>query len=237
MVSRMIKGRKKGVLIAKLSTSDEASTKLKDKCRNIWSIVKQVWYVPFIWSLAWFSYWLFQESIALGQPLTQGNPINYLGLFVSIAAILIAGYISGKSRKNLEIKRKIAIDDKSSLTTVEEPLRSDSQGVLYSQRIDQKAQYDKSEKSEQQPSQYPKAETNRFNRSKQKYLKVIQSLETIDNSQIQSAQSIQAKEHQEIASECLICPNLTSCEQRKRMTVQSKTPCPYANIRPRKESF
>jgi len=227
----MIKGDKRGVLIAKLSASDEAISKLEKKCRNIWSIIKQVWYVPFIWSLAWFSYWLFQECIALGQPLAQGNPFNILGLFASIAAILAAGYISGKShKKNLEISGKAGIEDKSSFTLLEASLRSDSQGVLHSQRVVQKAQYDKSEKPESQLGNYTPTETNQINRLNDKHLKPVRPLEIIENSQTQGDQSIQAKKHQEIASECLICPNLTSCDQRKRMTADSKTPCSYARM-------
>ena len=105
----MIKGGKRSVLIARLSTSKDSIKKFQGKCRGLWLIIKQVWYMPFIWSLAWFSYWLFQESIVMGQQLTQGSTFNQIGLAISIVAILIAGCMSGKSgEKNIKKTEKVA---------------------------------------------------------------------------------------------------------------------------------
>ena len=235
MVSRMIKDSRKGVLIAKLSTSNEAITKIKNKCKDIWLIIKQVWYVPFIWSLAWFSYWIFQESIVPEHSLTQGNYSNYLGLAISIAGILLAGYISGKSRnKDPKITGKAEVEKKSSLTLNQASPIQDSQEALLSQELFQEKDFDKSSESEQQ-SRYPlSTEPSKIKTPDKMSNEKVQNREMKDNSVPQDDSSFNAQEQQDIALDCLICPNLTSCDHRQKITAESKSECPLARMNSKK---
>jgi hypothetical protein len=185
----MIKGDKRSVLVARLSSSKNAIAKIKSKCRVIWSIVKQVWYVPFIWSLAWFSYWIFQESLVMGQSITQSNIYNQIGLAISIVAVFVAGYTSGKSRD--------------------------------------KNQSDQSKRIKDQSKLYPQIETNQIRKPNETSATSFQALGSTRNSQKKANLSYQVKQ-QEIPSECLLCPNLTSCDQREKPTSDPAIPCPYA---------
>lgn len=180
----MIKGGKRSVLVARLSSSKDAITKFKSKCNGIWSIIKQVWYVPFIWSLAWFSYWIFQEAIVMGQPLTQGSTFNQIGLAVSIVAVLLAGYISGKSgEKNAEKTGNVGIGKKSRLA--------------------------------------------RARRSNETHVTSFQAFDSTHSTHSKVNLSDQIKQ-QDIPTECLICPDLTSCDQRGKIASGSVPHCPYA---------
>ena len=49
--------------------------------------------MPFIWSLTWFSYWIFHDIVVLKTPPIQVNPLNYVGSIISIAFILAATQI------------------------------------------------------------------------------------------------------------------------------------------------
>ncbi len=69
--------------------------RFRSTCQDLWSLGMQAWYVPFVWSLAWFSYWTFHDALVLKQ-ITQGTPSALLGLSISISALLFGGYVSGK---------------------------------------------------------------------------------------------------------------------------------------------
>ncbi len=212
----MIKRSKKGVSIASLSTSNESTTDSKDKFRDIWSFIKQVWYVPFIWSLAWFSYWIFQETILLGQPITQGNSLNFLGAAISIGALFIKGWISGKSsKKTLESVGKIEIEEKNSFKV------SKVAGVEASQKsINFGSEY-----SETQLEHYPQIETNQNQEPSETPMELSQSAVTTEKIPSEINKLSQNKK-QEIPSDCLICPNLTNCDQRQKRSAESVTSCP-----------
>ncbi len=83
-------------LVKKMSNpSSQGIGKFRSTCQDLYSLGKQAWYVPFIWSLAWFSYWTFHDALVLKQ-ITQGTPSALLGLSISISALLFGGYVSGK---------------------------------------------------------------------------------------------------------------------------------------------
>ncbi len=75
--------------------SSQGIDKFRSRCQDLCSLGKQAWYVPFVWSLAWFSYWTFHDALVLKQ-ITQGTPSALLGLSISISALLFGGYVSGK---------------------------------------------------------------------------------------------------------------------------------------------
>lgn len=229
----MIKGLKRGVLAVRLYTSKDATSKFKSKCRDMWAIIKQVWYVPFIWSLAWFSYWIFQESIVMGHPLTQGSIFNQIGLAISIVAILIAGYISGKSsEKHFEKTGKIGIERKSSSMFPEASSRENSAESFLPKELSQKTQYDRSEQWREPSELYSQIEANLSREPDETPLNSSQTLVSTRNTHEKVNRSDQI-EQQEIPSECLICPNLTSCDQRRNLTAGSKTSCPQTKDNPR----
>jgi hypothetical protein len=63
------------------------------KYKELWFYYKKIWYMPFIWSLTWFSYWIFHDIVVLKTPPIQVNPVNYVGTIISIAFILAASQI------------------------------------------------------------------------------------------------------------------------------------------------
>jgi len=209
-------------------------TELKSRCEDLWLLTRQVWYVPFFWSLAWFSYWIFYDVIVLNQPLTQGNPLNHLGAAISITALLIAGCISAKSKKETVIaKRGGAV-----INPIKELLFHKILGKKNDQRqplLQKPAQKTTMERLEQRKSQILKPEKKSqslFKTSQvQKLPETPQKPAQIPTSprafSSQIKQPVQTQKSREIPSECLVCPNLLSCNHRKSRPIESKSPCPY----------
>lgn len=125
----------------------------------------------------------------MGQSITQSNIFNQIGLAISIVAVFVAGYTSGKSRD--------------------------------------KNQSGKSKRIKDQSKPYPQIETNQIRKPNETSATSFQALDSTRNSQKKVNLSYQVKQ-QEIPSECLLCPNLTSCDQRGKMASDPATPCPYA---------
>jgi hypothetical protein len=63
------------------------------KYKEIWHFYKRIWYVPFIWSLTWYSYWILRDIAVWHKPLNQMDPTNCAGTIISIAFILSATQI------------------------------------------------------------------------------------------------------------------------------------------------
>ena len=61
--------------------------------------------MPFIWSLTWFSYWIFHDVVVLKTPPIQVNPLNYVGSIISIAFILAATQIGRSIQTALALAR------------------------------------------------------------------------------------------------------------------------------------
>jgi len=57
---------------------------------DVWQTYKQIWYVPFIWSFTWYSYWIIFDSVVWNKPLAQFNLLNYIGATASAIFILVA---------------------------------------------------------------------------------------------------------------------------------------------------
>jgi hypothetical protein len=223
----MIKCTKKGILMAN-STSSGATTKFKDKCREIWLFIKQVWYVPFIWSLAWFSYWICHDAIILGQPLPQITSTNIVGVVMSIAAILFAGYISGKSSEKIAKKTGIIeIEKKNSFKFSKALSEEESQNMLLPEYSVQKTNLQESEQSEPQLENHLSIESSQIDNPNRADLETILVPTPSRNVSNQVKKGGQTK-IQDIPSDCLICPNLANCDQRQKRTAESKAPCPFA---------
>ena len=237
MVFRMIRRSKKGIPTAKLSTSPESGTRIKGKFREVWSFIKQVWYVPFIWSLAWFSYWVFHDIITLGQMQVQELNFNYIGLAISIIAVFIAGYISGKSRKKNNVKtEKAGVKGKAFSQLEKTPREKEFQESVSSQYSFQETRSQKSEKLGQQLEHYSTIEKNRIEESNEPPIESGQALNIKSNNLRTLSATVETEKLQEIPTDCLICPNLTNCDQRQKRRTESETPCPYAKINLRKST-
>ncbi len=225
----MANRNKEDVLLPNRSTLNETTTGIKRRCKSIWLLIKQVWYIPFLWSLAWFSYWIFYSVIVSNQLLTQVNPLNYVGIAISIGALLIAGYISGKSiNKKVVEKISIIFNLKKIFsfrkTRNEKKARSHSltQKFMPRNKVEQpkplKPQINHASIIEQGQIQTP-------------YEPIQEPVQVSATPRVLASQSKhpdQTRESQEIGPECLVCPNLVNCTHRQNRIIDSETPCPFA---------
>lgn len=224
----MIKHTKKGVLMAN-STSSGATSKIKEKFRDMWLFIKQVWYVPFIWSLAWFSYWICHDTIMLGQPLLQINTTNLFGVVLSIGAILFAGYISRKSREKIPEKTGlIEIEKKNSFKYTKVEIEGQSQNMPVSEYLLHQSSCQESDYPELQSENYLSTEPNQIDVPNMAKVEKIQVPSSSNSVSDQAMNGDQTKTQQDIPSDCLVCPKLANCDQRQNRSTESKTPCPFA---------
>ena len=67
--------------------------------KEVGDVCKQIWYVPFIWSLAWYLSWIFFSVAIWHKPLAQVNPLNYVGAATSIAVPLFGTQLRTQIKK------------------------------------------------------------------------------------------------------------------------------------------
>jgi len=72
---------------------------------DVWQTYKQMWYVPFIWSFAWCSYWIIFDSAVWNKPLAQLNLLNCIGAAASAIFILAASPIRRHLQKGVVFVR------------------------------------------------------------------------------------------------------------------------------------
>jgi len=212
-------------------------TELKSRCEDLWLFGKQVWYVPFFWSLAWFSYWISRDAILFNQPLTQVNPLNHLGAAISITALLIAGFTSAKSKKRAVIAKPAVAVINTNRESCKIPDEKNDQRRILPQKLVcaliLKTTMEKREKLKRQILKLQKKCQSIFKTSRiQKLPETPQELAQTATSpralSSQTEQPVQTQKSGEIPLECLVCPNLLNCNHRKSRSTESKTPCPYA---------
>jgi hypothetical protein len=68
---------------------------------DVWQTYKRIWYVPFIWSFTWYSYWIIFDSVVWNKPLAQLNLLNYIGATTSAIFILAASPIRRRLQKGV----------------------------------------------------------------------------------------------------------------------------------------
>lgn len=71
---------------------------------DVWQIYKQIWYAPFIWAFAWFSYWIIYDSVVLNKPFAELNLLNCIGATTSAIFILAAFWRRG-GRSQVEMPK------------------------------------------------------------------------------------------------------------------------------------
>jgi hypothetical protein len=108
-VSNVVSRAKKPSLNLKLYTLPQTTTSPIDTIKNILLLCKQIWYVPFFWTLTWFTYWILRATIILNTPLTQLNPLDLTGVAISTLILILATPRLGtKIRKNPVLAAKNA---------------------------------------------------------------------------------------------------------------------------------
>jgi hypothetical protein len=232
-------------------------SKFKSVCENLWFISKQVWYVPFIWSLAWFSYWISHGLITLKQSPLQGNPLHYIGAAISITALLIAGHTTAKLRimtlfkkparainvnaskiSRFPTKAKAYLFRKISFKKQRErknlPQKPAEKFILKEQEHSPpktlKPQIDHQSliKSSQSPKPQETPMSSQQQQTPPSPIAAPQSLVSINPVPNQTEKS-QTQKTQETNLDCLICPKLISCNHRYNRPAETETPCPYAS--------
>jgi len=211
----MINQSKKAVLLAKLAALNQTMANFKAKCQPAWLIIKQTWYIPFLWSLAWYSYWIFHSAIVLKIPFYEGNTSNYVGVAVSVTALIVAGY-----RARHPIKKSVGIAAHSLLrkpthTTQTDHPKQPVPNLKQTQTIE---------------TRQVQKEINPVIRTAQTGKSVTSLYNGHDN------KSAPPQSSRDFSSECLTCPNLISCTYRQKRTVElstqngNNTPCSYKSV-------
>jgi hypothetical protein len=89
-VSNVVSRAKKPSLNLKLYTPSQTTINPIYTIKNILLLCKQIWYVPFFWTLTWFTYWILRATIILNMPLTQQNPLDLTGAAISTSILILA---------------------------------------------------------------------------------------------------------------------------------------------------
>jgi hypothetical protein len=225
----MINRNKEKVLFAKSSALKQAMTRLKRRYETVWLLIKQIWYIPFIWSLAWFSYWIFYSVIVSNQSLTQVNPLNYLGMAISIAALLIAGFNSGKSiNKKVFGKITVLFNLKKKFSFRKTHDKKKDQRQSFTKKFMHRTKMRQPEKLKSQIKNQSIVEVSQIQMPYEPPQEPLQIPATPNVLSSQSKQPDQTRKSQEIPPDCLVCPNLVNCTQRQNRIIDSETPCPFA---------
>src|SRR4030067_2030524 len=56
--------------------------------KDAWGMCKRAWQVPFVWSLTFYLFWVARDIFVWKKSLWEGNYWNYVGIAVSVAALL-----------------------------------------------------------------------------------------------------------------------------------------------------
>ncbi len=216
----MVSRAKKTFANEKLLTLNQIILGLSNRCRDIGLLYKQIWYVPFIWSLTWYSFWILHSAIVLNKPLVQGNPMNYFGAIISIVALLLA------VPSFRTIIRKASV-------LVGVHIKSRRIGFSWRKKLLQNIQVEiPMQQKLQVKYQSPIKRSQTANLERPKQLKQpSSSLKALSGT---TNYSNQHQFSEEIPTECLRCANLIGCDYRQNRFVDSETqvqksvPCPFA---------
>ena len=94
-------------------------------------------------------------------------------------------------------------------------------------KLGEKKQSNESERIKEQSRHYLPIETKQIGKPNETVVTSFKALDHASNT-LKEVNTLHEVKQQEIPSECLLCPNLTSCNQRGKMTSDSATPCPYS---------
>jgi hypothetical protein len=226
LVTNMVSRAKKTFANVKLSALDQTILVLSNRCRDIWLLYTQIWYVPFIWSLSWFSFWILRGAVVFNKSLVQGNPVNYFGAIISIVALLLAvprfGTRALIRKTSVLVGTQIGMKIKNAFFLVEVLIRSRRIGFSWRKKLVQNIKVEKLMPQKLQvkfQSPIKRSQTAKLEPPKQ-LKQPSSSLRTLSGN---TNYSNQHQLSQEIPEECLTCANLISCDYRQNRFVDSET--------------
>jgi hypothetical protein len=214
---------KKTFANVKLPGLDQTILVLNNRFRDIWLVYKQIWYVPFIWSLSWFSFWILRDVVVLNKSLVEANPVNYFGAIISIVALLLTvprfGTIIRKTF--VLVGTRIGMKTKNAFFLIGVHIKSRRIGFPRRKKLVQNIKVEKLMR--QKPRlryQSPIEESQTAMLETPKQLKQpSSSLKTFSG---RNDYSDQHQLPQEIPAECLTCANLVNCDYRRNGFVESE---------------
>ena len=237
LVNNMVSRAKKNGLNIRFLTLNQTNGSLGNLFKDIFLLYKQMWYVPFFWSLTWFLYWILRDVLILNMPLTQINPLDCGGAVISILVLLLATPRLGTSirRKSLavgmlagsNIKKMffhVRFRSKNHKRTEFLPkLKHNVQDIQVGTSMTRTTRLEHQIPIRNIGIEKPKQFTPKLMKSQS------------DDSTLSSGVgfSSQNRISQEISSECLTCANLVSCHHRRYETSKSQvqgskgSSCPF----------
>jgi hypothetical protein len=219
MVNEMVSRAKKADLNLRLIAAYHTGVSLGDKCHGILSIIKQMWFVPFFWSLTWFSYWIIRDIFVLNTSLTQIKPLNLAGAVFSISVLLLATPRLGTSirKKAIRLRTHLGIDIKKDVihTHIRPDNYNRSTSFHSAENIAPTTQVEKIPLEKPQRKYQSPFRKNEISEPKNVSEKTTKSQSIANALSSSSSYSRQNQISQEISAECLTCANLVSCKYRR----------------------
>jgi hypothetical protein len=155
------------------------------KSQETWFLIKQVWYVPFSWSLSYYLYWIIRDVVVFNKTVFQIPLLNWGGVVISIA-LLLAGF---QNRTSAQKERQSHVSVQS--TSLELPRRME-------------VRWEKPTKSPMQ-----KNVTEKLKKPRKQLLSSPQSLNTCPQN---FGYSNVLRNYEEMLPECLLCKELSRCK-------------------------
>jgi hypothetical protein len=224
-VKNVVSRVKKAELNLKPPALPQLTPGLGKTCRNIFLLYKQIWYVPFFWTLTWYTYWILRAILFLNTPLTQVNPVNYTGAAISTTILLIAISRLGSDIRKVFFHDHFCAENNDASKALSK-VKNSVKGIQMETSKPQKAQrsiriHQPSNVSEREKLEPP-----------------LQGLMPPQSGTSALSSSVSYSDRhcvtQEISAECLTCANLISCKYRRCESVENQAQgsensrCPFA---------
>jgi hypothetical protein len=193
--------------------------------RNLFSLYRQIWYVPFFWTLTWYTYWILRAILFLNTPLNQVNPVNYTGAAISTTILLIAISRLGPNIGKVLLHDSSCAENNGASPTLSK-LKSSAQDIQEDTLKPQKAQ-----RSRIRCQSSIVREREKLEQAPQKLMTSPSGMSAHSSSVSYSNRNCMT---QEISAECLTCANLISCNHRRSESVENQaqgsenSKCPFA---------
>jgi hypothetical protein len=233
LVNNVVSRAKKNGLNLKLLALNQVSVCLGNGFKKIFLLYKQMWYVPFFWSLTWFSYWILREVLVLKTPLIQVNPGDCVGAVISISVLSLATPRLGASirKKSLVVGTLVGSNIKKMFFHARFRSKNHGRSEFFS-KLKHSAQDIQMEPLKTQKTRLEaRAEREKLEQVTYKLMKSQSDASALSS---RVGYSDQNSISQEISSECLTCANLISCRHRRCESVESQVQgskgikCPFA---------
>jgi hypothetical protein len=215
----MVSRAKKAGLNLRPIAAYQTSVSLGGKRHGIVSIIKQMWFVPFFWSLTWFSYWIIRDIFVLNTSLTQIKPLNLAGAVFSISVLILATPRLGTSirKKAILIRTHRGINTKKDLihTHVRPNNYERSTSIHNMKNIAPTTQVEKIHLEKTQRKYQSPFRRKEIVKPKNVSEKITKSQSVANALSSSASYSRQNQMSQEISAECLTCANLVNCNHRR----------------------